>query len=50
MDPSSQRTSDELRPYRERAPVNHASVGAPAYTVLKEATQQTMVSLKLIAT
>ncbi len=32
MYPASQRTSDKLRPYRERAPVNHASVGAPAYS------------------
>ncbi len=29
---SSQCASDELRSYRERAPVNHASVGAPAYS------------------
>ncbi len=32
MDPSSQRASDELRPYRERGPVNHANVGATAYS------------------
>ncbi len=31
-DPASQRTSDESRSYRECAPVNHASVGATAYS------------------
>ena len=31
MDPSSHRAGDESRPYRDRAPVNHASVGATAY-------------------
>ncbi len=31
MDPSSQRTHDESRLYRERAPVNHASLGVTVY-------------------
>ncbi len=32
MDPPSQRASDESRSYREHAPVNHASIGATAYS------------------
>ncbi len=31
-DPASQRTSDESRLYRGRAPVNHTSLGAMAYS------------------
>ncbi len=32
MDPASQRANEESRSYRERAPVNHASVGATVYS------------------
>ncbi len=32
MDPSSQRASEEPRLYRERAPANHARLGAMAYS------------------